>query len=337
MTVTYVATSIADASGIDPVQCYTVTTAGQIAPYAREGVGLDYINTSGGFDVPDLAFNFPLMTEGWISFYMYSGDVTDNNWGHYMWCLRNFVNNSGALVAGLYKNMNSLSYRMYRATGGTASTYVTQTGISAALQRWDIRFKVGLTKGELAVYIDGTLVYSVTGVPFYAGSTANGIDSITFQREGGAGTIDRVISGLIVSTEDTRSMVIAMDYPSGAGAHSEWAGGYADLDGIGTNAATSAYATATGQRLSVAFPALNTGLAAMTPVAVAVKASGPASQRGIAGTARVSGTDYTIGAISTPGVKPALGCAVQTLNPATGLAWTQTEINAAEFGLQSIE
>lgn len=337
MTITYVATSVADASGLDPVQCYTVTAAEKIAPYAREGVGLNYMNTPGGFDVPDLAFNFPLMTAGWISFYMYSGDVTGTNWEHFMWALRNFTNNSGALVAGLFKNRNSLSYRMYRATGGTANTYVTQTGISAALQRWDIRFKVGVSNGELDVYIDGTLVYSVTGVAFYAGSTASGIDSITFQREGGDSTIDRVISGLIISTEDTRSMVLAMDYPSGAGAHSEWAGGYADLGGIGTDAATSAYATATGQRLSVAFPALNTGLAGMTPVAVALKASGPASQKGIVGTTRISGTDYTIGAISTAGVKPALGCAVQTLNPATGLAWTQTEINAAEFGLQSTE
>lgn len=337
MTVTFVATSLADAAGYDPVQCYTDATAGRIAPYCREGIGIDYTNSSGGNDTPDLVFTFPKMLEGWISFYTYCGDMITHNFAHFLWALRNFSDNSGAMIAAVLKLQNSLTYHTYRATGGANNTFVALTGVSATLQRWDVRFKVGVSTGELDIYVDGSLIHSETGVAIYAESAADGIDGISFQREGGTSDINRVISGLIVSTTDTRSMVLAMDYPSGAGTHSEWMGSYADVDGTGTDTTTSAYSDTAGERLSLAFPALDSGLSALTPVGVAVKASGPAAQMGILATARISSTDYTLGVISTPNVKPALGCPVQTVNPATGLTWTQAEINAAEFGLESTE
>jgi len=330
MAIHTAATSLADDSRSSRVTYQSiVTTAGQISDYCKEGVGIGYTNQS--TDTPDFGIEWETkLTEGWVSFYMYCADMTTNNWGHYMWALRDSAMPATPILS-LYKVLNSLSYNIINRHGTSQVTTALGGGMSLSLLRFDVYFKLDATVGRIEIYINGTSYFSFTGAFLPTGS--DGINYLTFQREGGNSGVKRVISSIIVSDTDTRPMELTMDYATGNGFNTDWNGDYLNIDGTGRDDTTEIYSKNVGDIETFTFPAIDAGLAAYDPVACGVAVSGKISSKQVDVVARLSGVDYILGAVNQPNGK-VIGAVLVEDNPDTALPWLQSEINAGEFGVQ---
>lgn len=125
---------------------------------------------------------------------------------------------------------------------------------------------------------------------------------------------------------------------TGAGAHSDWTGTYADVNEVTSSDANSNKAASSGLSQSYA----------MTDVTVPIgysirgvfyslrtKNGGFGVPANIKALARSGGSDFISGPLS--GVNAAYGysAARYDVDPATGVAWTQAGVNALELGFQS--
>jgi hypothetical protein len=333
MTVILTATSIADVSLRSSSLTAVETTSGRLAPYCPEGIKQTYINDSSGVFRPSVVIRFPAMMQGWVSFYQWAGDITTNNWGHYMWSLVNWNLGPDIGSAGVFKNINALTYNSVRPNG-TNNTSASMTGVTSSLQRWDIYFNLHASTGQIIFYIDGTQVFSFTGNTLPTASGFTGFDALTFQREGGANPSDRVWSGIIISTSDTRQMHLVVDYPTSDGALQEWSGDYEDVDGTGVDAGSQISSNATTLRSTFEFPALPGALSAKIPVAVGLRVRGPDFVPPIDTLTRIAGNNYTIGDALPQPRNSDPGVSYLAQNPATSAAWTIAAAEAAELGVR---
>ena len=333
MTILYAATSLSDCVARDVSYTVVSTTTAKLGPYVPEGCQMNYVNNSGGADTPDLTFDVPAMTEGWVSFYLDFSDFTANNWHHNVFAFRNKAETTIPLFR-VHKPMNSSSLVFYRSQGSsqfsTAMVYPT-----LALHRFDINFKLHATTGFVYIYMDGTLWHTYEG-PLY--SAASGLmNQITFQREGGNSTIVRTMSALFMADEDTRAMHLTMDYPTANGTYGEWVGDYTNVNGQGVDDTDYISTDLTGMKESFTFPAVNAALSLFEIKAAILSTSSDYLTRGAKGFTRVGSTNYDNGQfIFNNNVGKGKNSIFNT-NPATGLAWTLAELEAAEFGLESTE
>lgn len=336
MEIKQVATSVAEVMSTDTAYPITVeTTAAKLAPYCREGISLAYHNVLQP-TIPDFIMPFPVhQTEGWVSFYMYTGDVTNTNYEHWMWALRDWANTSSKISFGLYKARNALTYTL-QYPNGTSMVSVPIT-LTAALHRFDVYFKLNSTSGAFIVAIDGVEVVNVTGK--IVDTTANfaGIDSVSFQAEGGSSTVHRVISGIWLSDEDTRGHHLCIDYPTADGSVNEFTGTYADVDEMGAGDTSYMFGATAGLSALLQFPALNSAVDAMTPVAVGLKLTGKGTWRGIDLMVKAGSTAVDASEIkpSAEFGRPMLYTGMTSVNPNTSAAWTVAEINAAQLGFKT--
>lgn len=333
MPVTFVATSVSDAYLRNDTLTTVEDTAARLAPHCPEGIRHTYINTSAGSFRPAVSFSFPAMTEGWVSFYQWAGDMTTNNWGHFMWSLLDVVAAPASPAIGIFKNQNALTFTSHRPNG-TGTTTASFAGVTTSLQRWDVYFRLHASTGEILIYLDGTEVFSFSGntLPTHAGFV--GINVLTFQREGGANPSDRAWSGIIVSTTDTRLMELVMDYPTGDGALTDWTGTFADVDGTGLDGATQIIAATAGERSTLTFPTLPGSLPTFTPIAVGIRARGAAGAP-VEGICRIGTDVFDMGAVElVPSIGGSGGWAGLAQNPNTVSAWSIAEVEGAQFGLR---
>jgi len=144
----------------------------------------------------------------------------------------------------------------------------------------------------------------------------------------------------ILATEDisTVGSFVKTSRATGAGAHSGWAGAYTDVNQAGDNNATANISDAAGQQQSYAMGDVTVPagywLGSVFHWLRAKNTGGNPSN--IKSIARVASTDY-IGASNMPTVGLGYGPAGARydVNPATGVAWTQSGWNAAEMGFES--
>lgn len=333
MTILYAATSLSDCTTRDKVNTVVSTTAAKLGPYVPEGCQMNYTNDSGDADTPDLTFDVPAMTEGWVSFYLDFSDFTGNNWGHNIFAFRNQVNSLIPLFR-IYKVINSFNIRLFYAQGSSES-YINLTPPSINLHRFDINFKIDATAGFINIYMDGIIWTSYTG-PLYTISSGP-MNRITFQREGGNSSIVRTMSALFMADEDTRTMHLTMDYPTANGTYGEWTGDYASVNGQGIDDTDYIFTNLTGKKESFTFPAVNTSLSLFEIKAAILSASSNFPTRGVKGFTRVGSTNYDNGQFIFKGDAGKGKNSIFNTNPATGLAWTLAELEAAEFGLESTE
>ena len=335
MSIIFAGTSLADCALYRANKTAICTTLARLAPYCTEGVDITYTNDSQGFDTPDIGFQFnSYITDGWISFYLYCGDFTTNNWDHYVFALRDMANYYGSPILMLRKELNANGYRMYYRYGASSQGFTSLGAITAQLHRFDIRVKIHATAGEFTVYMDGVSIFTYTGNTSSSGLAGfSGINGITFAREGGTSGVNRTISAIIAADEDTRAMQMTNDYPTGNGYHTAWTGDYTNVDGTGFDAGDTINTMTAGAKETFTFPNLVAGVSAMTPKAVVLSAYGRETTKEVRGVTRQASTDYDAGVL-IPANSSARGRELAlNVNPATGIAWTVAEINAAQFGV----
>ena len=202
----------------------------------------------------------------------------------------------------------------------------------------DFHYRIHPSTGFLRCYIDGVLRYSFSGNTVIG--AASGVEAIQFQSTAQSTSATRThYSEILVSDESTLfSKVITRPFTV-FGDLAAWSGVIGDINGIGSLDTTFISETTPGDIFtmsSASIPALALG-DVITRVSMFYRAnfepSSPVTR--VAPLARLSGTNYI-------GTTQALLGTVASyahnldLNPATGLVWTQAQINSAQFGLQAV-
>lgn len=298
--------------------------SGSLAPYVN--IGCQMTSNTEHLDPPD----FAPITEVHTSFYHYVNVAAST--------IANFFlvkKATGDLNIGRI-NVTSKKCLIQVWRSGAWVTLATSTVdlINGLVSRFDISAKYAAVDGFVEVWMNGVLLVSYTGNT----SSDNGPD-VSRVSYGGANTYTVSMSAFIISTESTKTLTLVERRPSGNGALAEWTGSYADIDEITASDTDFITPTALNQISTFTFPALPAPLAGYEVQAVVQSARGQlggASPTSFESVARVSGTNYEQ-AIGSP-IPSTFGGGLQSIwsvNPATGLTWTQAEVEAAQFGYKA--
>jgi len=188
-------------------------------------------------------------------------------------------------------------------------------------------YELGVGGGNIIVRVDGEEILNV------AGNTGSATD--TFFIMGTGGGIATWYDDLYVADGFLSDMIIEAIYPNGAGNYSEWTplagANYTNVDeelasGSDYNSSSTDNQIDTFTFEDISFSGTIEG------VQLVVFCSYSLTGSSITGVCRISGTDY-FHPYSLGGTNEAKQhCFVWAVSPATGVAWTQSELNGAEFG-----
>lgn len=233
------------------------------------------------------------------------------------------------------------TWRMtYNSVGTTYTTLADApfpSGDGTVTHEVVLYFKRGAS-GVLRLWIDDDLLIDITG-------TYNTVDT-TWNRIRFAGvststttTLSHGFGGIVVADEPLYGFIVDHLSPSAAGTYSAWTGSYTALADT-TNAPqvdTSTFITtnANGQKFSAAYEdtvALD-GSREVACVAIAMRGIREAGSTptGASFLSRHAGTDYTLNNLSLGGSDSSFTQILAT-DPAGG-AWTESSVNAIEFGV----
>ncbi len=301
------------------------TNAGGGARHSYTGALLDYIIAQG--TACDFWYGFQYKGSG--------GAITDN-------------------LCVIFANSGIGFFRIHNAAGagpGTCTAQLSTNGSSwtdypgsdisqpAVATEWTFRIKRHATLGKFQWWIAGALWWEFTG------DTTGYFTTCNQTGWGGAGSnADAAFSEVVAtSADDSRvGMNCATLYYTGDGADTDWTGGYADVAELSESTATVQTTAAVGDDSSY----LHTNVPALAPgiVVRAVVVSGkwrttPTAPQNLSGYLRISGTNYD-DADDDPVLPvepvPSLLQYRWHLSPATGVAFTEAEVNALEPGMRSV-
>ena len=248
-------------------------------------------------------------------------------------------NISGTGVLRLYQSSSTqrkLQYWSGSAWTDIGSAFTMTTG---SLVNIDIHCKIDATAGLFELYVNSTLIASISGnTSFFSGTEASSVivgptHSTNSNNEGW--------SQLLVADVDTRSMKVATIRPNGAGTTQQWAGSYTDIDDVGYYNDSDYITSGTAAQISTfTLTDLSTTAQALDPIAVVVTGR---ARKGTTGPQNLQLGLYTGGADYWAANEPSLGTTFGNLtprvwdqNPNTSAAWTVSDIQALEAGVQSI-
>lgn len=213
---------------------------------------------------------------------------------------------------------------------GSAWTDVGSITLSlSTLQDMDLHFVVNSASGSLRLYVSGTKRIEGTGI------NLSGVASIRRHRIYAAGYGPR-ISQNIVADEPTIGWRVTTVPPTGAGATTDWTGGYTEVDEITVSDADFVNSdTANEVELfshSTTIPSGYTVRAVAVTARARCGASGP---QNLQLALRSSGTTYFSG---SKALDVGYGAFVHIweTDPATSAAFTNASANSFQFGVKSI-
>lgn len=285
--------------------------------------------------------------ELWISFYLRSGDPS-NNFG-YIPAFHFSSDNFRFPAIGIYVRGNSIAW--FRQTDGNSNNSnnwaLANTNALPAntLSRMDIfiRFEEPgqPLHSTVQFYINGVLSYELDAAPRYDVDMGAGYDRAFYLGNPGASVpaFDDFfsISNVRVSTTDTRGKDFASYFLNAVGTYNEF-----DLDGFDALTDTTdtklARTQVAGQRLSgtldfasITDPSVITEVKLITPFLVDSEFADP---NAIGHFIRVGTTDYDAALFSPDTTRDILLTSFSN-NPDTNAAWNLAEIENMQFGLRS--
>jgi len=198
----------------------------------------------------------------------------------------------------------------------------------------DIQIVIDPTQGRIAWYYGGTLAASLVDIDTSGMAAIRTVRAKVIETYLGSGSY----LDTIVASYNTIGHVVRRRAATGAGAHSEWAGAYTDIDEDITNDAdaiststTDAIETFTGTILSATGPG---NVIKSVAVGMRIRANGgtPARSRAVL---RVGGADY-VGPVMTPDSGYGAVVSAFDLNPATSAPWANITAANGEFGVKGV-
>lgn len=332
MSILFAGSSLADFTTANGPLASTVLA--NLGPTVLEGVAM------GGTTQRTISCDFAASTDVWLA---YHHRVLSTTSATAVNCVE-FFSTAYSTVNALFRirRPNATTWRLEYFNGSafvtTEATWANGPGADTALHRFDVRLSLSNTVGVFSVFRDGVLVatFSLTDTIY---TTATTIDRISIYAGGYiSSATDSFVSAVIVADEDTRSLSLSQMLPSGAGGVSEWTGTFASVDETGIDDADFIESLTSNQNITFNFADLPTAVAGQAVEAVIVSGRGrvgTTAPTGIAVAARIGATNFEA-TLTKPAVT-AYGPfqAVLAFNPATTTPWTQTQVNAAEFGVKS--
>jgi hypothetical protein len=202
----------------------------------------------------------------------------------------------------------------------------------------DIHILVDGTTGIFRVYLNEVLLLEFTGDTL--GDTAS-FSRIEFNGFAGA-TNEMFISQVVAADEDTRGWVLQTHQATGAGTTTQWTeGAYTDIDEADYSEADFLATNTNNHVDTFAAANINAAFGLYTVKAVGVAVGGAvdaaATPNDIQAVIRSGTTDYPSSSLgfTNDGSSQAKQALYQT-DPDTAATWTQSGVNAMEFGVKAV-
>lgn len=237
--------------------------------------------------------------------------------------------------------------KVYRGTDGGTLLGTGTTSVTASSYTYvEIKAKINDTTGTIDVYINGVADagLALSGIDTRNGGTAGTIDSVTFYNANTSqtGYIDDIyICNNSGATNNSFLGDCRIDtiLPSGDGNYTDFTPStgtahYALVDESTPNTTDYNSSATSGNRDSYTFPDL-AGLSSQTVYGIQINAAAlksDAGARSLGTMSRLSSTDKD-GAGAALGTSQAYVSEIQETDPASA-AWTEANVNAAEFGVK---
>lgn len=196
-----------------------------------------------------------------------------------------------------------------------------------------LRIKMHATLGVFGRYHNTVLDGQLSGNTILTAGTA--INRI----EIALGIGQTTFSEIIIADEDTRGMRLQRCEPTSNGANTAWTGVFSDVDETGITDSDLISSASANQIETYGCGDIHSSMSAFAVKAVAVSArarKGGTGPQNLQAATRIGATNYFTSNLSALNTAFAAVQGIWAVSPATGIAWTQAEVNAAEFGLKSI-
>lgn len=312
----------------DTVGGFTViTSAAQIAPYAKEGT---WVSSTLGI----ARVTFSALSSLWLQFYFYSdifggatGDIVN---------IKDTETGTILFQIGSTSSGSLLTLRYWNGSSFVSVAVASRVHSNNTRYKFDINLVISDTVGIFNIYLNDVLVLSYTGDTKWTSATT--VSCIEFLN-GYTSSFWYNYSGVILADEDTRALVFHQEQPTANGANTAWTGGYTDVAKLTRNDSTFIESGTANQVETYTSGDVNSALNSHTVKAVvlALRArKGSTGPQNLQGAVRQSGADYFSSNVGALSAAFASKNAVMLVNPATSATWTISEINAAEFGVKSI-
>ena len=272
-------------------------------------------------------------------------------WVHYNQALHTAnVGSSRILFMACQSFTLGSSYSLNDAVAGVNESIVYYDGSSVqsdadtydpygdnGTQHWvDVHINLNAASSENAIewYVDEVLIDAVLGSEV---SSSRLIDYLFFSTNQTA-TAPSHFSEIVAASFDTRGMRSISIPLDGAGNHTDWTGAYTDINDPSYDSSSYISTATAADRAS--FTVGNVPSGVLEDKRIEALAIGCLHQLS-SGTSenaqlfvRIGGTDYDLGAFSVT-TTLARETTILSTSPATGITWSESEINSMEVGVKS--
>jgi len=237
--------------------------------------------------------------------------------------------NSNETVSAL--KWNGASWEVLGTSTGT-----TALGSESGVYDFDCYIRLG-NPGRITLYQNGVPVLGLTNINL-TWSGVSGLDQVQFGNFQSSGSHQSYFSEIIVAAWNTMGSKLVTRTPNGAGHYSEWTGaGFGSVDEIGNTDGLVMTSGTVNQRFSVthtSFPALASGESiplVKASARIGRDSEGPQSFNFFL---RTASADYDADdrPLSFGGN---ISAETWDMNPNGNIAWTVTDLNAAQMGVRS--
>lgn len=223
-------------------------------------------------------------------------------------------------------------------TGGALTTILTLGG-SNATSRYDLQVVRSATAGIIRMYRNGTQIGEATGLDTLNATDAVRWNQLRINYPSTSGSDSFNFASFIAADEDTRDMDIVRCTLTADGFYTDAQGTFADVDEQGSAGADEIFFDDGSERQSFVTEVndgVNVGFEVLASVISLQCDRVGGTPSGLRGLYRVGSSDFTSAAETIlEGVVDQVQF-IQETNPDTGLAWTVTEIEDAEVGLETV-
>lgn len=198
---------------------------------------------------------------------------------------------------------------------------------TTALFTVDVHCYTESGNAKAVVYVDGFKQAVVT----YSSSNNVGLGSVVFSPTPRSNHRAHGISEVIVSDEDTRGQRVLTKGPYADGSHTDFSGGYANIDELEITS-DSVAPTGTGDKYTFS---INNSSAPVAIKAIILNGYGSSDSGDFQGIITIGGVDYNSTDLGFTGATEAHP-AIWNTDPSTAAPWEASDISGFEFGWEAV-
>jgi hypothetical protein len=197
-----------------------------------------------------------------------------------------------------------------------------------------VRITLDSSAGAVTVWVNGNKMGSVSGIDTVGNIGGTTYDEVRLRSGYDSSSSEAVWSEMIITDgEDTSQMRLVTLVPASAGALQEWDGSVGSINLTSTGASNLVSASA-GEFFtfahSEAFSSDRLIKAVVLSAAHQLDGTGPSRLRAVQ---RIGGTNYEIASAGASAAAPFVAVMASSLD---GSPWSETKINASQFGWESV-